>query len=237
MQSPLINIELGRGGIERVSTVIDGISEGVRAGNAVAALSLPLSLLDGATREFFSGKSSNPDEPMVIVPRIVDGEFDAHRRITVRTADVPRDPFDGVPAWFVDGCKKLFPNEDWDELLLPRTREHLLALHSKEWIEAHKDFTDEQLNEISMAPYCNLQEEMAVSLFKSSAGPWLDHEGWISRPNGTDILVSEPYGISSADLRKLTETLDKVDWDVSISGCSGHYPSATLRIEIAPKGA
>jgi hypothetical protein len=236
MQSPLISIELGRTGIERVSTTIDGISEGVRAGNAVAALSLPLNLLDGATREFFSGKSSNPDEPMVIVPRIVDGEFDAHRRITVRTTDVPRVPFDGVPAWFVDGCKKLFPNEDWDELLLPQTREHPLALHSKEWIESHKDLSDEQLNEISMAPYCNLQEEWAVSLFESAAHGYLDHWGWIEKPDGRDVLVSEPYGISGADLRNLIETLDKVDWDLNVRGVSGHYPSATMRIEIAPKG-
>lgn len=236
MQSPLISIELGRTGIERVSTIIDGISEGVRAGNAVAALSLPLNLLDGATREFFSGKSSNPDEPMVIVPRIVDDEFDAHRRITVRTANVPRSLFDAVPSWFVAGCKLLYPNYGWNDLSVPLTKKQLLAHHSEEWTAAHRDLSIEELNEAHLAPYCDSLEEAAVTLFKSSAGPWLDHEGWISRPDGSDILVSEPYNIDGSDLRKLIVTLDSVGWDLNIQGTSGHHPSATMRIEIAPRG-
>jgi hypothetical protein len=232
----IFNIPVGREGVGKVTASMETIADGVLLGRAIAGLSLPLSLLDSSARDLFAGKDPGSAEPVVFLPRNVDGEFDENRKIRVQSADCPRDPFDNVPAWFVAGVKTLFPNENWDELLLPRTRERLVTFHSKEWIEAHKDLTDEQLNEISTAPYCSLQEEWAVSLFESAAHGYLEHWGWLEKPDGRDVLVSEPYGVTGADLRKLIETLDKVGWDLNVRGVSGHYPSATLRIEIAPKG-
>jgi hypothetical protein len=232
----ILNIPVGREGVGKITTSIESIADGVNTGHLLATLALPISLLDATARERFKGEASESAEPAVFLPRNVDGEFDENRKIRVQSADCPRDPFDGVPTWFLAGVKKLFPGENWDELLLPLTREQLVANHSEEWIAAHKDLTVDQLNEISMAPYCNLQEEWAVSLFESAAHGYLDHWGWLEKADGRDVLVSEPYGVSGKDLRTLIETLDKVGWDLNVRGVSGHYPSATLRIEIAPQG-
>jgi hypothetical protein len=231
----ILNIPVGREGVGKVTASIETIADGVDTGNLLAALSLPLSLLDSTARECLKSGASGSAEPAVFLPRNVDGEFYENRKIRVQSADCPRDPFDGVPTWFITGVKKLFPGENWDELLLPLTRKQLLANHSEKWIEAHKDLRTDQLNEISMAPYCNLQEEWAVSLFESAAHGYLDHWGWLEKPDGRDVLVSEPYGVAGKDLRTLIETLDKLGWDLNVRGVSGHYPSATLRLEIFPK--
>jgi hypothetical protein len=232
----IFNIPVGREGVGKVTASMETIADGVLLGRAIAGLSLPLSLLDSSARDLFAGKDPGSAEPVVFLPMNVDGEFDENRKIRVQSADCPRDPFDGVPEWFLTGCQKLFPNEEWTEHeLRSLNREDFLRFHSAEWIEKHKDLTVEQLREISGAPYCSYVEEMAVMLFSSNKA-WLDHWGWVTQPDGRDVLVSEPYGVTGADLRKLIETLDKVGWDLNVRGVSGHYPSATMRIEIAPKG-
>ena len=131
----------------------------------------------------------------------------------------------------------MFFDYRWDEVSKPLSRERLLAYHTPEYVEKHKDVSTEKLNEMHQAPYCDPVEETAVSLFSSrvSTNRLFDHWGWVEHKDGEDILVSEPYGCTQENLKDLITICDQLRWTFSIVGVSGHFPSATIRIEIRPR--
>jgi hypothetical protein len=198
-----LNIELSRNGVDKVRAGASTISDSIKLAQLIEASAVGIRLLDQSIVEHFEGKvaadaeTAVVDEPSVLVKTDVDGLLDVPRRIKVQVGTLPRDPYDAPPAWFVEGCKKLFPKEDW----------------------------------------ANSAEETAVSLFYSecSVSSLLDHWGWVGAGDGNDVLISEPYGIDSDDLKKLEALCDKIGWTFSIQGVSGHYPSATIRIVINPR--
>ena len=59
--------------------------------------------------------------------------------------------------------------------------------------------------------------------------------GWVETKEGNDILVSEPYGGDMNDFQNLQTIYDKFGWRFRVVGVSGHFPSATIRIEIRPR--
>lgn len=230
-----LNIQLSRSGVDKVTAGSDSVSGSVELGQLIQASALPLRLLDTAVVEYFHGNAGEvEEEPDVLVKTDLDGELDLPRRIKVQVATLPRDAFDGVPAWFVEGCKKLFPNEDWASAEAPTSKEGLLLWHSKEYVEKHKDLSEEQLNELANPPYCTRTEEKAVSLFDSRMSGVLDRWGWLGNSDDNDTLIAEPYGINLDGIKKLTSLCEQLSWTFSIAGKSGHYPSATIRIEIKP---
>jgi hypothetical protein len=243
-------IEVSRTGVGEIRAAACTISDSIEARRLIEASAVGLRLLDSSILEYFEGRATPDavdvaDEPGVWVKTDRDGFLDRPRKIKVRVGTLPRDPFEAPPAWFVEGCKKLFPDQsnaegvvspDWDNAEAPLSKEMLLALHSKEYIEKHKHLSEEELNELSDPPFCTRTEELAVSLFVSacSSSSWLDHWGWVGECNENDLLVSEPYRVNRDHLKNLEVLCDKVGWTFSIQGVSGHYPSATIRIVINP---
>jgi hypothetical protein len=236
-----LNIELSRNGVDRVRSSADSVARGVELGELIQASSLYLQLLNDGVSQHFAGTATaqqeTADEPEVLVPTIIDGEPELPRKIRIQTGVLPRDPFDAPPAWFIGGIRKMFFDYRWDEVSKPLSRERLLAYHTPEYVEKHKDVSTEKLNEMHQAPYCDPVEETALSLFSSrvSTNRLFDHWGWVEHKDGEDILVSEPYGCTQENLKDLITICDQLRWTFSIVGVSGHFPSATIRIEIRPR--
>lgn len=85
----------------------------------------------------------------------------------------------------------------------------------------------------------DLEAETAVMMFQHS---WLDHWGWCGLYDSRDefiedLLVSEPYRLSSEDIKDVSAVCEENGWEYKLVGRSAHYPSATLRIEIRPAKA
>ncbi len=66
--------------------------------------------------------------------------------------------------------------------------------------------------------------------FEMTHSSWRDHIGYCG-----DILISEPYGLTSDDVRELVEFCNKHGLDFDIDACSQHYPTQTLAIFVWPK--
>lgn len=227
-----LNIQVSKSGVDRVSAGSSTVAGSVELGQLIEATALPLRLLDTAVVEYFDGKSTDREaevEPEVLIQTDRDGEHDLPRKIKVQVGVLPRDPFDAPPAWFDEDVRRLFPNVDWANAEAPISKDELLSWHSKEYIAKHKHLSEVQLNELADPPYCTRTAEKAVSLFDSQMSDVLDRWGWVD-----DILVAEPYGINLDGIKKLTSLCEQASWTFSIAGKSGHYPSATLRIEIKP---
>jgi hypothetical protein len=229
-----LNIELSKNGVDRVRAGLDTVCGSEELGRLIMASALPLRLLNDAVVEHFNDAAAiqNIDEPEVWVSTDVDGEVDLPRKIAIQTGVLPRNTFDGPPAWFVEGVKKMFPDYGWDEVGKPLSRELLMAFHTPEYIAQHKNTSTEELNELHNAPYCTPMEEAAVSAFSShvSSNRLFDHWGWVG-----ESLVSEPYGCTQENLKDLITICEQLGWTFDIVGVSGHFPSATIRIEIRPR--
>ena len=197
------------------------MSDGVDLADLIKASALPLRLLDSAVREYFDGNAATGsdlmDEPEVLIPTDRDGDLDVPRRIKIQVGVLPRDPFDAPPNWFLEGCKKLFPKEDWTKTQSPR---EVIAER-----DGQKIFSIPEGEE-----YCSLVEQQAVSMFDSYLSSVLDNWGWVD-----EVLVIEPHRISMERVKKLTSVCEQLGWTFKVLGKSGHYPSETLRIEIHPK--
>ncbi len=76
----------------------------------------------------------------------------------------------------------------------------------------------------------------ALDVFSmASSGHWMDHTGW-SGEGEDSVFISEPYWLKQDDIEGLIETCRKFGFKFQMTGQSSHYPSATLRIMISPKG-
>jgi hypothetical protein len=229
---------------------VSGTSEVARL---VAAISLPLNLLNEAVQDYYTEAPTSPDAPVepleidsdtglpkldlptVFMPSLVDGMLDIPRRITIQTANGPRDPFDDPPQWFVDGVRKMFPKEDFN---LPVNRE-LIERMEAQYQAGTNEFGEQVPGFKYVEDSKDLTGETAVMLFQSALDGFnegLDHWGFVEGKDGEDVLVSEPYGIDLAGVSKLAKLIKKADWTFRIVGRSAHFPSATIRIEIQPKG-
>jgi hypothetical protein len=128
---PRLDLQLDENGL-RIRGDGDGISGTTATAQFAAAMSLELNLLNESAQDYFQNFLKGADAPVepleidpdtglpkldlptVFVPSLVDGMLDLPRRITIRTANGPRDPFDDPPEWFVVGTRKMFPKEDFD---------------------------------------------------------------------------------------------------------------------------
>jgi hypothetical protein len=243
-----LTIRVSKDGVESpIRTGADNVAEALEASDLIRATALPVRLLDGAVREFFSKGAAVDDEVIeVLVPTDRDGELDCERKIRLQVGVLPRDAFDGVPDWFVAGVKQLFPQgegpgkTDWADAEAAIPKDVLLAYHTEEYVEKHKHLSEEDLNLLHDAPYCSRTEEKAVSLFHSHVNGFsrneklLDHWGFIGELDDT-VLVSEPYAVDQAGLQKLVAMCNQLEWEFKIKGISGHCPGSTLRIEIKPR--
>jgi hypothetical protein len=112
-------IQLSKNGVDKVRAGASTIAESIELGQLIEASAVGLRLLDQSIVEHFEGKAAADaetavvDEPSVLVKTDIDGLLDVPRRIKVQVGTLPRDPYDAPPAWFVEGCKNLFPKEDW----------------------------------------------------------------------------------------------------------------------------
>jgi hypothetical protein len=200
-----------------------------------------LRLLNDAVVQYFNGATApdaeTADEPSVSVPTNRDGELDLPRRLKIQTGVLPRDTFDGPPGWFVDSIQQEFDDGTWGDLDKPLSREQLLANHTPEFVAKHAKTSTEELNETARAPFCTQLEEEAVRTFTNSVSRnrLFDHWGWVETKEGNDVLVSEPYGGDMNDFQNLKAICDQFGWRFKVVGVSGHFPSATFRIEISPE--
>jgi hypothetical protein len=238
-----LNIELGKKGVNRVRAIFDSTSGSEELSELIKASALPMKLLNDILVEYFDGPAAREGtetfdelEVEVFVPTNIDGELDLPRMIKVQTGILPREPFDGPPGWFISAVQQQFDDGTWDDLEKPLSREQLLAYHTPEFIEKHKNTSTEKLNEMARAPYCTQLEEEAVRTFISLVGSnrLFDHWGWVETNDG-DILVSEPYGGNMNDFQNLRAICDQFGWSFTVAGVSGHFPSATIRIEISSR--
>jgi hypothetical protein len=237
-----LSIELFATGVERVRGGSDTVSGSAELGELIKASALPLRLLNDAVVDYFNGKApaegaETVDEPEVLVPTNIDGELDLPRKIRVQTGVLPRDLFDGPPGWFVGAAQQEFDDGTWDDLDKPLSREQLLANHTPEFVLKHEKTCTQELNEMSRAPFCTQLEEEAVRTFINfvSSNRLFDHMGWVETKEGNDVLVSEPYGGDMNDFQDLKALCDQFGWRFRVVGVSGHFPSATFRIEISPE--
>src|SRR6516162_4095988 len=110
-------IQLSKNGVDKVRAGASTIAESIELGQLIEASAVGLRLLDQSIVEHFEGKAAADaetavvDEPSVLVKTDIDGLLDVPRRIKVQVGTLPRDPYDAPPAWFVEGCKNLFPKE------------------------------------------------------------------------------------------------------------------------------
>jgi hypothetical protein len=148
-----------------------------------------------------------------------------------------------MPAWFVEGVKRVFPDEGW-EVPSDKPGKTVRVVPDNKWEsmsgqpekKAYGTFEGKPL--VTADIECTEVEEHAMFLFvneSSKHGHFLDHSGWLEKSDGREYLVSEPYGIDSAALTKMIAWLDTFGWAFNIKGLSGHYPSRTICIEIFPK--
>jgi hypothetical protein len=238
----LIHVLLGKSGIIRAYSEVQGIANGKESAECFDAASLGLNLVHKSLREHFSGtKGAVETQPVtndvgVWLETNVDGEFDSPRKIEIEVGVLPRDPFNAPPSWFVEGCRKLFANEDWTNAGAMIPKDVLLSFHTEEYIAKYQHLSEGELNTLADPPYCTRTEEMAISLFGSRMSDILDHWGWVGECDDMDALVSEPYAVDLNDLYKLVALCNEVGWNCVIKGLSGHHPGKTIRIEIKPKG-
>ena len=218
----MLNIEIGKKGIRKIYPMRGYNVDGQEIRNLFRATALAVQQLHNSTVEFFGAKSvsdgiSELADPVVWVPSNVDGLLDLPRSIVIKTNVGPRKVYDGVPPWFTSGIKKLFLDDPcWEE-----------------WAKADV-FSDE-------LSHCSLEEEQAVFLFENHVNSFasehiLEHWGWVSQADESDVLVTEPYAVHQEGLTKLADMCEQLGWTYKIKGISAHYPGSTIRIEIKPKG-
>ncbi|MCU1240584.1 MAG: hypothetical protein JWO71_1310 [Candidatus Acidoferrum typicum] len=237
-----LNIELSKKGVDRVRAGSETVSGSADVGELIKASALPLRLLNDAVVDHFNGKAptegtETANEPEVWVATSIDGEYELPRKINVQTAKLPRDIFDGPPGWFVSAVQQQFDDGTWADLDKPFSREQLLENQTPEFVAQHQKTTTEELNEMARAPFCTQLEEEAVRVFTNfvSSNRLFDHMGWIETKKGSDVLISEPYGGDMKDFQDLRAICDQFGWSFTVTGVSGYFPSATLRIEVNPE--
>jgi hypothetical protein len=115
-----LQIEISKTGVDQVRARARTIADGIEVGRLIEASAVGLRLLDSSIVEYFNrihgaeiAHNDVPDEPAVWIKTDRDGMLDLPRKIRVQVGTLPRDAFDAPPSWFVEGCKKLFPEEDW----------------------------------------------------------------------------------------------------------------------------
>jgi len=215
-------VRINENGI-KVQAEVRTIVDTQDASELFKAAGMGLQLTHNMVLEHFKGNETK-FQSMALIPRSIDGEFDHAEEMEIGVGEIPRPLDMFAPDWFVAGVKRVFPDEDWASMSGQPEKKACGTFEGESLVTA-----DIPVTEI---------EEQAMFLFvneSSRHGHFLDHSGWLEKSDGRDYLVSEPYGINSADLTKMIEFLDRFGWAFNIKGLSGHYPSRTICIEIFPK--
>lgn len=226
----ILNIKVGKLGIERVEAAVSSVSEGNLAGRILEVAALPLRLLNDTVREAFVGEpeivatEDTTLESTSVIQRTVDGDKDKLDVVGICVAPGAR-PFAEFPAdWFVAAVRQAFPeNTMWAELT---DRKHLA-------INLCADFTTEFLTPEEISAYLVFQNEM------KGWGGLFSHAGWLEDEPADEtvdsrgtVMVLEPFEICGSWLKKLVDFCDTTGLAVRLSGMSSYHPSMTLRIEL-----
>jgi hypothetical protein len=204
-------VRINKDGI-KVQAEIRTVADTQHASELFEAAGQGLQLTHNMVREHFLDDEEADFKALTLIPRSIDGEFSGVEQLEVGVAELPRPLDMFMPAWFVEGVRRVYPNEGWEDL--------------------------SGRPEGDVETTCTEIEDNAMILFvneSSSNGHFLDHSGWREKSDGRDYLITEPYGIDSTDLKKMIAFLDQFGWAFNIKGLSGHYPSRTICIEIFPK--
>lgn len=222
MSEPELIVRITKDGI-KVQAAVRTIADTHGASELFEAAGMGLQLTSTMVREYFQGDQTK-FKSMALIPRSIDGEFDHTEEIEIGVAEIPRPLDDFMPAWFVEGVKRVFPDEGWETMSGQPEKKVCGTSEGKPLVTADIP--------------CTEKEERAMLVFVEESakhGHFLDHSGWLTKSDGREYLISEPYGINSDDLTKMIAFLDQFGWSFSIKGLSGHYPSRTICIEIFPK--
>jgi hypothetical protein len=222
----ILNIKVGKLGIEKVEAVVSNVAEGNLAGRILEATALPLRLLNDSVREAFVGEpeiETGEDitlESTSVIQRTADGEKDKLDVVGICVAPGPR-PFAEFPAdWFVAAVRQAFPNNRlWQEPTDPKHLDLDLCI----------DFSTVFLTPEETSAYLVFQDEM-----KGWGGLFV-HAGWLDDDTEEDrgtVMVLEPFQIWGSGLKKLVDFCDATGLAVKLSGMSSHHPSVTMRIEL-----
>lgn len=218
----VLNVRIDKNGI-KVQAEVRTIADTQDASELFEAAGMGLQLTHNMVREHFSGNEVK-FKSQALISRSVDGEFDRAEEIEIGVGEIPRPMYMFAPSWFVEGVKRVYPNEGWENMSSQPEKKICGTFEGRPLVTADIPFTEIENN--------------AVQVFATGAsqnGAFLDHEGWLEKSDGHEYLVTEPYGIDSVNLAKMIAFLDKFGWAFNIKGLTGHYPSRTICIEIFPK--
>lgn len=222
MTEPELIVRIDKNGI-KVQAEVRTIADTHDATELFEAAGMGLQLTHNMVREHFQGDATK-FKSMAIVPRSIDGELDRPEEIEIGVGEIPRPLDMFMPAWFLEGVKRVFPNESWKTMSGQPEKKPCGFFEGKPLVTGDIP--------------CTEVEEHAAFLFVGEStkhGRFLDHSGWLEKSDGREYLVAEPYRINSDDLTKMIAFLGKFGWAFNIKGLSGHYPSRTICIEIFPK--
>lgn len=133
------------------------------------AAGMGLQLTHNAVVEYFRGNET-PFQSVALIPRSIDGEFDRAEEMEIGVGEIPRPLDMFMPAWFVEGVKRVFPDEGWENLSGQPEKKSCGTFEGKPLVTADIE--------------CTEIEENALHVFvnaSSSNGQFLDHAGWLFR--------------------------------------------------------
>jgi hypothetical protein len=70
-----------------------------------------------------------------------------------------------------------------------------------------------------------------------TAIPGSDHLRYLTQPDGTRIVLSQPYALSWEELSSLVDWCRERDLEATLDCYSGHFPGRTLAVRITRGGA
>jgi hypothetical protein len=222
----IINIKVGKLGVEKVEATVSNVAEGNLAGHILEVAALSIRLLNDSIRETFIGEpelEASEDitlQSTSVIQRTSDGEKDTLDVIGICVAPGPRQ-FAEFPAdWFVAAVRHAFPeNRMWEESTDPM---HLA-------LDLCADFSTEYLTPEETSAYLVFQDEMKGFGGLFIRAGWLDDD--TEEDRGT-VMVFEPCELWGSGLKQLVSFCNVTGLAVRMSGASSHHPSVTMRVEI-----
>jgi hypothetical protein len=204
---PELEIRVSEEGVRNVRGHVGSASEGTELGLLSAELSLAISLLDRAAREFGHKPpvGSYAIAPQIFVPRSSDDQEPVFEQMDLRVAPAVRGifAFNAAPDWFITAIKKNFSEEkhhvDLWQMCAPAETAVEIFLNAQTWA--------------------------------GSAGWSIS-----SRPDdGIDVvLVVEPAVADAEFIESVIDFCKKTHLTFRVTGTSWSEPSTTFRIEIFP---
>ena len=200
--SPILTIELGANGVQKVVSRPTTIAEASKA----AELSVKTAFVVRMLHETITNDESQAplnEHGNIFVPRgEIDGEFVEFQSLPLYVPKPPRDLFNTPAPWIIEAMKRAYPQHSF-------------------WPHAENLDNGEQEAAVSI-----------LSAHDHTNDGFLDHAGWVDEEGRGTILISEPYGLSADGLEDLQSLCTNAGLTYRIVGFSNHYPSRTLRIEI-----